>query len=126
MFLQDYGVDAAKLINAHHDDHKLEAIRTILAFYPDFRFLLIGDNGQRDVTIYATVGAEFGKRVAGVFIREVDGSCRTGEEGALLRRIESHGVATYCGAGFDDALSVVTSLDLDRPVEAAKAITEEA
>jgi phosphatidate phosphatase APP1 len=122
MFLQDYGVDASKFISARHDEHKLAAIRTILAFYPDFRFLLIGDNGQHDVAIYANVVAEFGQRVAGVFIRDVDGSCRAGEEGALLRKIEDHGVPTYCGAGFDDALQVVKSLQLDCPVEAAKAI----
>jgi len=70
------------------------------------------------------VVAEFGARVAAVFIRDVDGSCRSGEEGALLRTIEGQGVRTYCGAGFDDALEVVKALDLDRPVEAAKAISE--
>ncbi len=125
MFLQDYGIDTNQLITAHHDDHKLKAIRTILSFYPDFRFLLIGDNGQRDVTIYAKAVAEFGPRVAGVFIRDVDGSCRSGEEGDLLRKIEADNVPTYCGAGFDDALELVKKLDLDRPVEAAKAITGE-
>ena len=122
MFLQDYGIDTNRLITAHHDDHKLAAIREILAFYPDFRFLLIGDNGQRDVTIYAKAVAEYGPRVAAVFIRDVDGSCRSGEESELLRTIEAAGVPTYCGAGFGDALDVVKRLDLDRPIEAAKAI----
>ena len=126
MFLQDYGIAADKLVSAHHDDHKLEAIRSILSFYPDFRFLLIGDNGQRDVSIYAKAVEEYGSRVAGVFIRDVDGSCRSGPEGELLRKIEADGVPTYCGAGFDDALNVVQSLNLDRPLEAAKAITEPA
>ena len=123
MFLQDYGIDTNRLITAHHDEHKLAAIRSILSFYPDFRFLLIGDNGQRDVSVYAQAVAEYGSRVAGVFIRDVDGSCRSGEEGALLRKIEADGVPTYCGAGFDEALDVVKALDLDRPLEAAKAIT---
>jgi phosphatidate phosphatase APP1 len=122
MFLQDYGIDTNRLVTTHHDEHKLAAIRTILAFYPDFRFLLIGDNGQRDVTIYARVVEEFGPRVAAVFIRDVDGSCRSGEEGELLRGIEARGVRTYCGAGFGDALDVVKALDLDRPLEAARAI----
>ncbi|HEY0163775.1 MAG TPA: phosphatase domain-containing protein, partial [Sphingomicrobium sp.] len=45
MFLKDYGIDQAKLLTTGHDTHKLAAIETVLAFYPDLRFLLIGDNG---------------------------------------------------------------------------------
>jgi phosphatidate phosphatase APP1 len=122
MFLKDYGIDSNKLIDSGHDEHKLAAIETILAFYPEFRFLLIGDNGQRDVTIYAKAVKDYGTRVAGVFIRDVDGSCRSGPEGDLLASIEARGVPTFCGAGFDDALTVVKSLDLDRPLEAARAV----
>lgn len=126
MFLKDYGIDSNQLIDSGHDAHKLAAIMTILSFYPKFRFLLIGDNGQRDVTIYAKIVENFGARVAGVFIRDIDGSCRSGPEGALLAGIESRGVRTFCGAGFGDALAVVESLGLDRPLEAAKAVIEPA
>lgn len=126
MFLKDYGIDATKLIDTGHETHKLLAIETILAAYPAFRFLLIGDNGQKDVSIYARVVRDFGNRVAGVFIRDVDGSCRSGPEGALLREIEAKGVPTWCGAGFDNALAVVKGLELDRPVEAAAAVIEPA
>lgn len=126
MFLKDYGIDATKLIDAGHETHKLLAIETILAAYPEQRFLLIGDNGQKDVTIYARVVQDFGSRVAAVFIRDVDGSCRSGPEGELLRQIERAGVPTFCGAGFDEALAVVKKLDLDRPLEAAAAAVEPA
>ena len=126
MFLKDYGVDATKLVDAGHDTHKLAAIETILAAYPKLRFLLIGDNGQRDVAIYARVVEDFGPRVAGVFIRDVDGSCRDGPEGALLAGIEARGVPTFCGAGFDEAVAVMQRLDLDRATEAAGAVLEEA
>jgi phosphatidate phosphatase APP1 len=122
MFLKDYGIDANQLIDSGHDTHKLAAIRTIMAAYPELRFLLIGDNGQRDVTIYAKVVDEFGERVAGVFIRDVDGSCRSGPEGLLLDAIEARGVPTYCGSGFEDAVAVVKQLELDRPIEAATAM----
>lgn len=122
MFLKDYGIDRTKFVDGGHDEHKLAAIEAILAFYPDFRFLLIGDNGQRDVSIYAKAVEDYGRRVAGVFIRDVDGSCRTGPEGELLAAIEARGVPTFCGAGFENALAVVKSLDLDRPLEAARAI----
>jgi phosphatidate phosphatase APP1 len=126
MFLKDYGIDSNQLVGKGHDEHKLAAIETVLSFYPGMRFLLIGDNGQRDVTIYAKVVEHFGPRVAAVFIRDVDGTCRSGPEGALLAGIEAAGVPTFCGAGFADAVEVVKKLDLDRPLEAAKAVVESA
>lgn len=124
MFLKDYGIDTDKLVSTGHEEHKLAAIETILAFYPEFRFLLIGDNGQRDVSIYAKAVEDYGTRVAGVFIRDIDGSCRSGPEGALLAGIEKKGVPVFCGAGFDDALAVFQSLGLDRPAEAAQAVVQ--
>ena len=126
MFLKDYGIDRDKLIHTAHDTHKLEAIETVLSFYPNLRFLLIGDNGQHDVAIYAKAVEDFGTRIAAVFIRDVDGSCRSGPEGELLKQIEAKGVPTFCGAGFGDAVAVVEALALDRPIEAAKAVVEPA
>ena len=122
MFLKDYGIDRSRLLGGGHDAHKLAAIETVLAFYPKMKFLLIGDNGQRDVAIYAQVVRDFRERVGAVFIRDVDGSCRSGPEGAMLREIEAAGVPTFCGAGFGDAVSVVEKLELDRPLEAARAV----
>lgn len=52
MFLKDLGVDTGKFIHTGHEEHKLAAIRTVLEFYSDHKFLLIGDNGQKDVEIY--------------------------------------------------------------------------
>ena len=126
MFLKDYGIDDNQLIKKGHDEHKLAAIETILAFYPGFRFLLIGDNGQKDVEIYAQAVKDYGSRVAGVFIRDVSGTCREGAKADLLRGIEAAGIPTFCGAGFEEAVAVVKSLDLDRPLEAAKAMVEPA
>lgn len=122
MFLKDWGLDADKLGMTGHDEHKLAAIETILAFYPGMRFLLIGDNGQHDVEIYAKVVADFGPRVAAVFIRDVTGTCAAGAKAELLRGIEAAGVKTYCGAGFDEAIALFAALDLERPAEIAEAV----
>jgi phosphatidate phosphatase APP1 len=122
MFLKDYGIDGQQFIRKGHEEHKRQAIERVLGFYPRLRFLLIGDNGQRDVSVYAQVVRDFRERVAAVFIRDVDGSCRSGPEGLLLQQIEAAGVPTYCGAGFGDAVAVVEKLDLDRPAEAASAM----
>jgi phosphatidate phosphatase APP1 len=126
MFLKDYGIDDNQFIRPSHGEHKLKAIETVLAFYPGFKFLLIGDNGQKDVEVYSQAVADFPGRVAAVFIRDVSGNCREGRNGELLAGIEAAGIPTFCGAGFDDAVNVVKSLDLDRPIEAAKAVVESA
>jgi phosphatidate phosphatase APP1 len=124
MFLKDYGIDDNQFIKTGHGEHKLAAIETVLAFYPGFKFLLIGDNGQHDVEIYAQAVKDFPSRVAAIFIRDVSGTCREGAKAELLRGIEAAGIPTFCGAGFDDAVDVVKALDLDRPLEAAKAVVE--
>ena len=99
MFLKDYGFDRGQFIHKGHDDHKLEAIERVMAFYPELRFLLIGDNGQRDVTIYAKVVEDFRERVAAVFIRDVDGSCRSGPEGDCSRRSRQRGCRPSAARG---------------------------
>ena len=122
MFLTDYGIDRGKLIKAAHDAHKLSAIETVLAFYPGFRFLLIGDNGQRDVEIYTQAVRDYPDRIGAVFIRDVGNACATGAKAELLAGIKAVGIPTFCAAGFDEAVAVAQRLDLDRPLEAAKAI----
>ncbi|MGB3723252.1 MAG: phosphatase domain-containing protein [Pacificimonas sp.] len=126
MFLKDYGIDAAKFISDKHGTHKIAAIETILAFYPGFRFLLIGDNGQKDVEVYAQVVRDFPDNVAGVFIRDVSGTCRDGPNGDLLAEIEAAGVPVYCGDGFADAMDMVEAVGFGHDAEAVKAALPQA
>ncbi len=121
MFLKDYGIDTVKFVSDAHGTHKIAAIETILAFYPDFRFLLIGDNGQKDVEVYAQVVRDFPGNVAGVFIRDVSGTCREGPNGAFLAEIEASGTPVYCGAGFADAMEMVEAVGFGHDREAVKA-----
>lgn len=51
--------------------HKLGAIEPILATYPHRRFILIGDSGEQDPEIYATVGHKYPDQIAAIFIRNV-------------------------------------------------------
>ncbi|MGB7406709.1 MAG: phosphatase domain-containing protein, partial [Pacificimonas sp.] len=127
MFLKDYGIDSAKFIASGHDTHKVAAIERILAFYPNFRFLLIGDNGQQDVEVYARVVADFPDSVAGVFIRDVSGTCRDGPNGERLAAIEAVGVPVYCGTTFDDAVEMARASGFtpaEAVEEAAAAVVE--
>ena len=122
MFLKDYGIDQAKFIAGGHDTHKLAAIERIIAFYPELKFLLIGDNGQQDVEVYAEVVADFPDRVAGVFIRDVSGNCRAGPNGERLAAIEAAGVPVYCGSSFEDAPEMLGDFGLGGERETEKAV----
>ncbi len=50
---------------------KLPAINRILAAFPQRRFVLIGDSGEQDPEIYATVAREHGERIEAIIIRNV-------------------------------------------------------
>ncbi len=52
---------------------KAETIRTLMQRWPQRRFVLVGDSGERDPEAYAQVVAEFGDRVQAVYIRNVTG-----------------------------------------------------
>lgn len=71
MFLQDWGLDDKTLILASHTEHKLAQIQTLLDFYPELKFVLIGDSGQHDPEIYLQVIRAHPGRVLAAFIRDV-------------------------------------------------------
>jgi phosphatidate phosphatase APP1 len=71
MFLQDWGIDEKTLILASHTEHKLAQIQTLVDYYGDMKFVLIGDSGQHDPEIYLEVIRAHPGRVLAVFIRDV-------------------------------------------------------
>ena len=52
-------------------DHKLEKIRRILTAFNHLPFILIGDNGQHDPSIYSQICDEFPGRIKVVYIRHI-------------------------------------------------------
>lgn len=110
MFLKDWGITETKLIGGSHVTHKIEAVEQIIGFFPSFRFILIGDNGQKDMEVYARVVRDYPGKVAGVFIRDVTGAAAAGESHDALMRIEAAGVPTYLGPTLHDAIPVVQDL----------------
>jgi phosphatidate phosphatase APP1 len=79
LLLRDLGWDQGKLIAGRHEVHKLEAIETLLEFYPSLRFILIGDSGQHDAAIYRELVRRHPGRILAVYIREL---ARTSGRGA--------------------------------------------
>jgi phosphatidate phosphatase APP1 len=77
LMLRDIGLSRTELISGSHSEHKLEQIRQILGTYTQFPFMLIGDSGQDDPSIYLQVVKEFPGRIIMIFIRDVHSSRHT-------------------------------------------------
>jgi phosphatidate phosphatase APP1 len=55
-----------------HEAYKLRRIETILAEFPQTKFYLFGDDGERDPEVYDAVLAKHAEQVAGVWIRRIN------------------------------------------------------
>lgn len=53
--------------------YKIGKIRNIFNAYPEKKFLLFGDSGEKDPEIYKQISGEFPERVIGIYINNVTG-----------------------------------------------------
>lgn len=53
------------------DDHKFDSIRFILNLFTEKKFILLGDNGQRDLETYSRIASVYAKRIKAVVIRDI-------------------------------------------------------
>ncbi|OZG61134.1 ABC transporter ATP-binding protein [Bifidobacterium myosotis] len=51
--------------------HKLEFAEQLMADFPDMKFILVGDDGQKDPTTYATIVRRYPGRVLAIAIRQL-------------------------------------------------------
>jgi len=54
-----------------HNGHKKASIEFLLRFFPQKKFILVGDNGQKDMEIYLEIVSKFHDRIKGVMIRKL-------------------------------------------------------
>ncbi len=54
-----------------NSNHKIMSIEFLLNFYPNKKFILVGDNGQKDMEIYHEIVTKFHERIKGVMIRKL-------------------------------------------------------
>lgn len=71
VLLRDWGIEAHELLPTAHGSHKQAAIRRILAEYPALPFVLMGDSGQEDPEIYASLVRDHPGRILAIYIRDV-------------------------------------------------------
>ncbi len=55
-------------------DYKIKHIRQIIKRYPKHQFMLIGDSGEHDPEVYATIYELFPRQIKSIGIRSVEGS----------------------------------------------------
>ncbi|GAB3164976.1 App1 family protein [Telluribacter humicola] len=55
-------------------DHKERKIRNIIKFYPHLKFILLGDDSQRDPHIYEVICKTFPMSIRAVYIRQTESS----------------------------------------------------
>ena len=55
------------------DPHKFPTVTELLTTFPRRRFVLVGDSGERDPEIYASIERQFRPQIAAILIRDVTG-----------------------------------------------------
>ncbi len=95
ILLRDFGLKRHNLREGHLD-HKLREIGQVLDTYPQLTFVLIGDSGQRDPTIYREVVRRYPGRIRAIYIRDVEAgqpaSSRDSLVTGLAAEVEADGV----------------------------------
>jgi phosphatidate phosphatase APP1 len=69
LFLTEYNLNEETFIFQNQRKHKVEAIETVLATYPDLPFILIGDSSEKDPIIYHEIAQKYPKRILTIYIR---------------------------------------------------------
>jgi phosphatidate phosphatase APP1 len=71
ILLRDWDIDVSALSSRRLKTHKEPLIREILDLYPELKFILIGDNSQRDPEIYRAILDAYPGRILAIYIRNV-------------------------------------------------------
>ena len=74
-------------------DHKFEKIKDIISFYPHIKYVLLGDDSQKDPYIYERVCKVFPLNIKAVYIRQTTRSKKS-EVQDVLKNIEDLNVKT--------------------------------
>lgn len=112
MFLQDWGISDTTLILASHTEHKLAQIQTLVDYYPELKFILIGDSGQHDPEIYLRVIQTHPGRILAAFIRDVTPDLRDQAVAAIIEQAKAAGVEMLYVRDSADALHHARRLGL--------------
>lgn len=74
-------------------DHKFEKIKDIIMFYPELKYVLLGDDSQKDPYLYERVVKVFPQSIKAIYIRQTKKQQKPATQ-KVLKNIESMGVST--------------------------------
>jgi phosphatidate phosphatase APP1 len=81
-------------------DHKRDQLRRLFEELPGVRWLLVGDDGQHDPTVYAEAAASAPDRVLGVAIRRLSAAEQVVSTGTPTPKDDAHDAEGAAPAGF--------------------------
>ncbi|MEM8695493.1 MAG: App1 family protein [Pseudomonadota bacterium] len=122
MLLRDWGMNSRTLGSASHGAHKRQTIERILDFYPDHRFVLIGDDTQGDAEAYWSTARDHPDRIAAVFLRMAAGKPIASQKANALAQLRGQGIPVWTGPVFDAGHAMLEKLGFDSDGETAKLV----
>jgi phosphatidate phosphatase APP1 len=107
LLLTDWGPSRSGLFRIGAQEHKLGVVRRLLAEHPELGLVLVGDSGQADPEIYATLAREHPDRIVAVYIRRTAHAVprRLAEVDALAADVTAGGVPMLA---VDDSMQIAT------------------
>ncbi len=106
-FMTDWGLDEDKWLKRSHRDHKLDAIRHALSWYPDLPVLLIGDTTQHDVPVYVEAALEHPGRIAMILIHSLSSAKRMEQLRLEAEKLAGTGTAFHFFADHAEATAIL-------------------
>jgi hypothetical protein len=85
---------------------KPQAIEAILRYYPDRKYVLLGDSGEKDAQVYAQIANDHPEKIAKIYIRNVNGDTRLDE----FYETVFNGLPRSLWQTFDDPNEIETNL----------------
>ncbi|HRA72629.1 MAG TPA: App1 family protein, partial [Flavobacterium sp.] len=92
-------------------NHKFEKIKHILEFYPNLKYVLLGDDSQHDPFLYEAICKIFPVSVKAVYIRKTDTQEKEKVLNAL-KNLESLGVSTCYFTHSSEAITHSKKIEL--------------
>ncbi len=90
--LRDMGVDKKTFIKGSHEKHKVAQITTLFMLFPDNKFILVGDSGQKDPEIYEFLSRKYPDHIRAIYIRDVSADKRDEEVKAIAKKVKARGI----------------------------------
>lgn len=121
LFLRNWGMDLLK----GHGGYKHGVIKRIFDQFPDLKFILVGDSGEKDPEIYAEVVKQYPDRVLAVYIRDVTDSVRDQNVLKLREEVGKAGIElvltadSLTAAGHALAMGFITPAEYKHVLESA-------